>query len=248
MSEFIHALLRDATHGVLLTWTDDGDPPRLVALASPAWWDGEGVWMVAGDAEDARLGRTPCAVVLGEGSRTVAVRGEARVFGVRDPVGLTLHGAAIAGAMTALALRGAGALRRALPGGLPATVALRVAVRAAEPLRFPEAGDGIAPALPADVPADVRRALAGVRAVAVLAQGQTAVHAACWGGGMVLTGAHVPDGRVAVVARASATGLALEGRLGADARFVPDRALWWRDGERGAAQVRSSVGAIVLPE
>ncbi|HWH32266.1 MAG TPA: hypothetical protein VNU01_06300, partial [Egibacteraceae bacterium] len=214
--------LREASHGVLLCWDGAGASARLLALASPAWWDGAGVWMLApmlaAGAPEALRGRPPCALLLDDGDGGLALRGSARLFGLHDPVGLALHAPAIAGAMAALALRGAATLRRALPGTLPREPALRVAADAMEPFAVAApraAGGGIAPALPADVPPDVRRDLAGVRDVVVLAAGSILTQRAVWGAGLSLGGARVAAGRAAVVARSGRTGLALEGEVGA---------------------------------
>lgn len=244
----VDAGLARATHALLLVWTGHPGDRRAVTVVSPAWWDGAGVWLAAQDAADALREQPACTVVLsaGDGPELV-VRGTARVHGLHDPLGLALHGPAIAGAMSALALRQPAALRQVLPG-LPRDVLVRVTARDAGTLRFPDRSDGVAPALPPEAPSDVRRAVAGVRRVLVFEPSRPGVTAAVWGGGMRLTGLGPVPGLCAVVAQAGEAGLVLEGMLDADGVLRPERAQWWLGAERGGAPVRAGVGTIVLPE
>jgi hypothetical protein len=118
---------------------------------------------------------------------------------------------------------------------------------------------GVAPPLPAVVPADVRRALAGRRAVLV-AHGTHRPHLvpATWGEGLTLLG---PNGRaldlagpVAVTVDTGAErpgearGLTLQGTL-AGGRLTAGRATWWRGLRLESADVPPTPArGVVLPE
>lgn len=233
------------TAATLLAWTRDGDQHRLVVLVSPAWSDGVHLWLVAASVEQAFAGGDVSALLAGPSGTRAVARGSVRAYGLHDPVGLALHGAAVATALGALALRSAGAVRRALP----APFALRLDVEALTVLAE-GTSEGIAPALPAVVPSEIRRALAGVRDIVVTRPGG-GVEAARWGGGFVLEGSwdrSWSDGPAAAVLAApgGGIGLALEGEL-ADGILRPARALWWHDGAVAEAAVSAAV-TFVLPE
>jgi hypothetical protein len=146
----------------LFAWTRDGARHRLALLASPAWSDGAHVWLVADAVDQAFVGAGAAALLTGPSGLRALARGSVRAYGLHDPVGLALHGAAVAAALGALALRAAGAVRRALPGS---PFALRLQVETLMVLERGADDGGIAPALPAAAPSDIRRALAGVRDV-----------------------------------------------------------------------------------
>lgn len=226
--------------------------PLLMPMAH--WWDGEGAWMstAAATAKVRVLRRDPaCQVYVpaldGSGAGAV-LHGRARIYGTDDPVGLVLHGPMISAAMAALAVKHAPTVlgyaqdvTRLPPAWLPRNrVALRVVADEIAAVAEPEVGAGIAPALPAAVPADVRRALAGARkvVVAVGTPGRLAeVMPAVWDAGLTLTvagGRRLAEGSavtatVAVepVTRPTAlVGLSLTGRI-TDGALVPARATWW---------------------
>jgi len=230
------------TAAALLAWTRDGDQHRLAVLASPAWSDGVHLWLVASSVEQAFVGAGAAALLAGpSGIRAVAL-GSVRAYGLHDPLGLALHGAAVATALGALALRAAGTVRRALP----APFALRLDVEALTVLADGDS-EGIAPALPAAVASEIRRALAGVRDIVVTRPLHGAVEPARWGGGFVLDGAWSDGPAAAVlVAPGGGTGLALEGELNNSA-LRPARAVWWHDGVVAEAAV-STATTFVLPE
>lgn len=234
--------LETVTAATLLAWTRDGDGQRLTVLPSPAWSDGAHLWLVAASVEHAFLGAGVSALLAGpDGVRAVA-RGNVRAYGLHDPVGLALHGAAAATALAALALRAAGAVRRALP----APFALRLDIETATVLAD-GTGEGIAPALPAIVPSEVRRRLAGVRDIVITRPLHGTVEPARWGGGFLVEGSW-PDGPAAAVLAApgGTTGLALEGELAGGA-LRPARAVWWHDGVVAEAPATPRV-TFVLPE
>lgn len=240
--------LSRASHAVLTVWTGAPGHRRLLAVSSPAWWDGAGVWLAGGPAAAALREQPSCVALLSAGDAPeVAVRGDARVYGLHDPLALALHAAAIAGVVGALALRDAAGVRRVLPGR-SREVAVRLLIDEADALRFPVGGGGVAPALPPEVPSDVRRALAGARAVTVVDPTAPGARAATWGGGLRLDLPEPASDWCAVIAHSGLTGLALEGPVSADGTLRPERAQWWRDRERGEAVVRGGVGAIVLPD
>lgn len=251
------AILRQGVRAVLLWWRPEPAARRLGVLPSPAWSDGEGIWLTADDAAG-DLRRPPPALLLlppaPAGSPAALVRGELRAYGLHDPLGLALHGAAVATAMSALALRGAGALLRSWPRLLPPTqLALRFVVQSVEPLGRGEPADGVAPALPPVVPSPVRRALAGERDVLAVLPRLEDSGWTRWGAGFALEESRGPRERMAVVAdsggaQGEAAGLALEGPLGADGRLRPERAAWWSDGRVDEADVPASPATIVLPD
>jgi hypothetical protein len=234
--------LETMTAATLLAWTRDGGAPRLTVLASPAWSDGAHLWLVAASVEQAFVGAGVAALLTGPAGVRAVARGTVRAYGLHDPVGLALHGAAAATALGALALRAAGAVRRALP----APFALRLDIETLEALTD-GAGEGIAPALPAVVPSDVRRGLAGVRDIVITRPLHAAVEPARWGGGYILEGSW-SDGPAAAVLTApgGGTGLALEGELSGGV-LHPARAVWWHDGvvDEAPATARTT---FVLPE
>lgn len=261
-------VLRDASRCVLAVSGEDG--PLLAPMAF--WSDGAALWMATAPAT-ALVGPLPrrqrCEVYVpppADGDVGVIVAGEARVHGFDDPVGLLLHSLPLSAAMGALALRNLpalGASARKPSRWLPRNrVALRVGIDARRVVPLPEAGHGVAPALPDVVPADVRRAVSGCRQV-VLATGtgdDLRVRPAIWGAGFELDlapGADLGAGTPATVAvdadlhesPANARGLAVSGRLSSDLKLVPERATWWHgfDVEVAAVPARPA-GGVVLPE
>jgi len=280
----VEDLVGDAARCVLAVHARQG--PRQGPCLSPMalWSDGTALWMSApaGSAViEALLRRPDCVLYVPPakvGERATVVRGRARVFGLGDPVGLVLHAPTVATAMAALAVHNAPSLagyvqdaarvpRRLTPRN---RVAVKVSVLGLRAMDPPVAGPGIAPALPTEVPPDVRRALAGERR-AVLAvsdegpDGELLVAPVIWGAGMVLSGppvAGLPSaggasaGAPAALAvtsdpspRPTATvGLVLAGRLVAD-RFTPTCATWWHGFDMDTADVAPRpAGGIVLPD
>ncbi|MGH3665657.1 MAG: hypothetical protein ACRDU8_06160, partial [Egibacteraceae bacterium] len=152
----------------------------LHATPTAFWSDGSGLWLaLPGDSPTVgALRSTPgCAVAVlpedveGAVARGAVIQGSARVHGLHDPVGLAVHGVTVSAAMAALAARNVASFldyvqdASRLPGRyLPRNVvAIRVAVERLRPVDPPAVAVGIAPALPAVVPADVRRRLSGRR-------------------------------------------------------------------------------------
>lgn len=245
----------------------------LLAVAGPLvtpmsyWFDGASVWLSApaGSAKVAALRDDPrCALWLGPTWEPgVVVHGAARVFSLRDPLGLALHAPTVTAAAAALALGNVNPRAlRVPPRLLPADSAvLKVAVADAAAVPLPALPPGIAPALPTNVPADVRRALAGQRRVMLALAGErgVALVPAALGAGSVLTvppGAVLPDGGDAVAVLdhggRGASGLALEGTLAPGPALRATRVTWWRGAELGSAEVplaaTTAPGAITLPD
>jgi hypothetical protein len=256
-----------------------GQPPRVVP--APSWFDGAAVWLAApyDDELTTALRRdAACAVVLpvlpgGEGADgrvTVAV-GRGRVYSPEDPVGLVLHAPAMLAAGVALALRHSAGLPRWVAraardperlgrlGQLDRVVA-RVALDRVRTLDPPAAPPGIAPALPTVVPAEIRRALSGIRQVVAITHEDASltVTPAAWSVGYALAlppsvrltpgvpltvAAEVPSETPGPVA-----GLALSGTVGAGPALLPRTVAWWTDGTRGTAQVPAPRGAVTLPD
>jgi hypothetical protein len=244
-------------------------------LAPMAYWsDGEHLWMsTAGTTLKAErlLADDRCAVlVTGDDGASVSALGSARVFRPGDPLGLVLHGPAIAGAMAALAASNASSIggyvqdaaripSRFLPHN---RVVVRVRLDEVASVAAPAVPAGVAPALPTVVPADVRRALGGQRRVAVAVdEPGLRVLPAVWSAGFALTapdGHALPDGARAAVALdadpearpTEVVGLSLRGAV-ADGRLVPERATWWEGFSLATADVpapSASSSGIVLPD
>lgn len=247
-----------------------------LVVPAPCWSDGAHLWLTVATgllAGGDLPGRGRCALLAAgreagpEEAPAVAASGDARVFGLADPVGLVLHGPALAGALAALGVTSASSVAGYVQetARLPLRVALRdrlvVRVRLDELdlLEAPPQAPGVAPALPPAVPADVRRALGGRRRVAVAVQEPLLeVLPGVLGSGFALTpppGRSLPAGvRAVVVLEAAApmeVGLALRGRLDARGALVPERATWWDGGRASSAEVASTPAAgsgIVLPD
>lgn len=249
-------------------------------IASPLayWWDGAAIWFATpSDSVKVRaLRQDPrCAAWIGPlpaeglaGAQGVVLSGEARIFSVRDPLGVALHSGPISAAMTVLASRNVGNLlgyaqdvtaipRRFLPQN---RVVVRVTAERMRGIELPAAGPGIAPPLPTQVPADVRRALGGRRAGIVAAEGETGLvlGPVVLGAGGSVTAA--PTLRMPEHARAAVVldddpggrptlvqGVALRGELRAG-RLHTERVTWWQGFRVETADVPTTAGAVVLPD
>lgn len=253
--------------------------PLLAPMAF--WWDGAGLWLITSQAsvKAGILARDPvCAASVGPprtGRPTpgVVVHGRARIFGVGDPLGLTLHGPTIATAMAALGARNVpilvGYARDA--ARIPAAwwprrrVVMRVTADHIDEVDPPAAGPGMAPALPAAVPPEVRRAVAGERRVVVASTddgqpgGRLVLAPAVWGAGYALT---LPEGMAPRDgARAAATvdrdltgrptrvaGLAVHGEV-VDGGIRAERATWWHGFDLATVDVAAPTpGGVELPD
>lgn len=245
-------------------------PSRSGPLLSPMafWFDGAAVWLsTSEEAVKARLlAREPsCTVYVPapDGGGGVVARGLARVHSLDDPVGLALHAPTVSAAMTALAVKERGAIGhylRDLPV-VPRTwlpqrrVAVRVVLSDPVWRAAPTPGPGVAPGLPSVVPADVRRAVAGRRAVVAAAgRADVEVAPAVWSAGFALDVAapeavgegeapFTVDGTpLAVVVDddggrpSQVRGLALRGTV-RDGALAPERVTWWRGFEAHTADV-----------
>lgn len=248
------SLLARADRAVLLVPGAQG-AADVRPLPCAAWWDGAGMWLGAGSSVDAGHGGVedgPVWLVVPspDASAPLLVRGRLRVYSVRDPVRLLLHAATVSGALSASALRGG--TRLPLKDGLA-----RVMVERTFPaLPVPQAA-GVAPALPPSVPAQVRRALAGVRTlVAVVGTGDGGLTAtpATWSAGQRVEGVSAPAASVAVLldsggSPARSAGLLLRGHLDGDGRLSADHAAWWTGtGPVSEAPVAADPATFTLPE
>lgn len=248
---------------------------RRAPLVSPMahWFDGTALWMttVADAAKIAALRDDPaCAVAVAPDADRpgVAARGRARVFGPGEPVRLALHAPAITGALSGLAARNLGALvgyathAWEIPGRWAPyhRVVLRVTVDELELAEPPSDAGGVSPALPTEVPADVRRRLGGKRAVVALwDEPPLRLAPAVWGAGFALTfaaGGPRPRagdrvGAVIDVDRgepSEASGAVVYGDLDERGALSPDRVVWWRGFDVRSAQVAPASGGAVLPD
>jgi len=245
--------------------------PLLTPMA--AWWDGAALWMTtsADAAKVEVLRRDPrCAfaVVPHRDAPGALATGTARILGPDEPLRLALHAPPIAGALTALALRNVPAVadyaRRAalVPSRwrLDQRVVLRVAVEQLDPLLPPPHVLGVPPALPTELPREVRRKVGGRREVMVAVEGAPPqLHAASWAGGHTLAFPHdttlPPRARAAVAVDADAgrpsqvTGVVLHGTLERDGALAVDRATWWQGFTLETVDVApASAAGITLPD
>lgn len=166
------ALLRDSPRCLLAVPAGGVAPtaaPWVVGL--PFWWDGSGVWLTLdADSVTARaLAERPgCALAVPSVPQDpehpgIVAEATARRYGAHDPLGLVLHSVPVLAALVALSVK------RALHTGSPElavpddTVVVRAVLGRLRGARVPQAGPGVAPALPAAIPTEVRRALAGDR-------------------------------------------------------------------------------------
>ncbi|MBA3372662.1 MAG: hypothetical protein H0T98_03960 [Euzebyaceae bacterium] len=248
--------------------------PRVAPMA--CWADGAGLWLAtpADSATVAALRREPeCLTLVGQGAdRAVVLRATARVYGLHDPLGLLLHSPIVSAAMAALGVNHADSVldyvaeaARVPARRLPRNpVAIRLALREPPPPDDPaEEEGGIGPALPSVVPADVRRALTGVRHV-VLASGETGggrhgslvAGPAVWGAGFTLS---LPPRRqlatgtpVMAIATAEAggkpAGIALGGSLGPGPALRAQQVTWWRGAHAETVDVPPVASSITLPD
>lgn len=243
-----------------------------LVVPSAYWYDGEALWTVAaaGAPEVPALERDgACAVHVRAGLDAVIARGRARLLSLHDPLGMLLRAPAITGAMAALALRDPSAtLGSAMdavlhPSRLVPQNARVLHIRLSEATAVPdgEAPPGVAPALPAAVPADVRRALAGGRRVVVARTGAAGVDLlpGWWDQhfGLVRSPDREPvrgGAQVAVAVDIEAgpttrdgVGLVLHGSLDG-ATLRPERATFWRGARIETVELPAAPTAIELPD
>ena len=247
--------------------------PLLSPLAF--WSDGAELWMTTPAASvKARVlrQRPSCSVYIpppdGLGAGAV-VSGEVKIYGLHNPVSLAVHGPVVSTAMAALASRNAGTIlgyvadARQVPDRFRPhnRVALRLRIDRADEIAPDEPGHGVAPALPAVVSPDVRRALGPQRRICVATQapnGDIEVTPAVWGAGYALSfppgwepaadgpaAIHVgsdPHGRPTQV-----VGLSLSGRL-QGRTFTPERATWWEGFRLRTVDIPAAASALQLPD
>lgn len=245
-------------------------------IAPMAFWsDGAALWMStpAASVKAGALRRRPrCGVYIplpGGGGAGAVASGEARVFGLHDPVGLAVHGPVASAAMTALAARNTGTIlgyvqdARHVPARFRPRnrVIVRVALDDVRAVAAPAAAAGVAPALPVVIAPAVRRALAGHRTVALATaapNGDIAVGPVSWGVGFALQGpageGPVPAGPAALHLGAdpgsrptAVVGLSLVGEVG-DGRLRPQRATWWEGFSLTTVDLPAAAPALTLPD
>lgn len=250
---------------------------RRGPLLSPMafWSDGASLWMstpAASVKARALRARPDVSVYVPPPDATsdgAVATGRARVFGLHDPLGLAVHGPVVSAAMTALAATNAGTIlgyvqdARFVPARFRPRnrVAVRVRLDEVAVVRPPDAVPGIAPALPALVSPAVRRALAGVRDVAVAREdpdGRVRVGPATWGAGFTLAlppGQSIADGTAAAVYLGTdprhrptlVMGLSLVGDLAGGA-LRAQRATWWEGFDLTTVDLPASRPSITLPD
>jgi hypothetical protein len=218
---------------------------RVKVVPLPCWSDGDSLWTALRGAGPV-VGALRAAQSFAVSAADVLARGSVRIFSPEDPVGLLLHGPVVSMAMSALALRHPGELRHAF-----ALLPVRIALDdpwIPGPLPV---GPGIAPALPAVVPADIRRRLSGQRQVLVVTRdaGGVEFFPAAWGAGFALDGAAAPGTELTAVVTDDDAGVALSGELTAAGALHPVHAIWWSGGRSGEAPLPAAPrGAVVLPD
>ncbi|MPZ73371.1 MAG: hypothetical protein GEU74_09090 [Nitriliruptorales bacterium] len=250
-----------------------GDRGPLVALMA-FWSDGSSLWMstpaVSMKAAALRR-RAQCSVYVPPpdgGGAGIVLAGRARVYGLHDPLGLAVHGAVVSTAMTALAAGNAGTIldyvqnARFVPNRFRPRnrVAVRFSIDESRPVRAPDPGPGVAPALPPVVPGDIRRAVTGQRRVVLatgLPSGTVSVTPAVWAAGFSL---QLPRGDVLPAAGPATVyagtdprqrpirvvGLSLMGELDGE-RLKPHRATWWEGCDLRTVDLPST-SSVVIPE
>lgn len=247
--------LLDDSKRLMLAWSG-----RTVPLLAPMafWWDGKHIWFsTAGASVKAWALRRDgtCAMYvppLDDGQAGLLLRGTARVFGIDDPLGLALHGGFLAAAQTALMVKNAPEMLgyvvdapRIPQAFLPTNrVLIRVTVESDEAILPPPIGHGIAPALPTEVPPEIRRILAGQRRIVIATQvdGGLGLMPAVWGAGFSLdvpAGAGLSDRTTATVVvdrdpgfrPTKVVGVSITGAVavadGSDGRLDPAKVRWW---------------------
>lgn len=268
-------LLDDAKR-LVLAW-----PGRTLPVLTPMafWWDGQHVWFsTSGSSLKARALRREgaCAMYVPppEGSSEGALlRGSARVFHARDPVGLAVHGGLLAAAQGALMVKNASSMagyvvdapKVPLRFQPQQRVLVRVRVEERSTVVQPDIGPGIAPALPTEVPPEVRRTLSGRRRVVVgtLVDGGIGLLPAVWGAGFALRlpeGAALDEGTpvTAVLDHdpgfrpTEVVGLSLSGTVaaaGPTMKIVPVKVRWWSGFELRSAELSGrATDTIVIPD
>lgn len=250
-----------------------GNAPLLSPMAF--WADGAALWLstpAASVKAEVLQTRPSCSVYVADPDQPDAgmvVTGRARVYGLHDPIALAVHGPVVSAAMAALAGRNTGSLlgylqeapnvpRRFRPHN---RVAVRIRIDEVAPTSRPAAGHGIAPALPVEVPPQIRRLLAGQRAVVAATQesgGDVVVGPAVWGEGYRL---QLAEGRAPASGARCAlhvgakqrnrptgeTGVCLTGEFH-QGRFTPRRVTWWEGFNLDSADVRPPSSSLVLPD
>lgn len=268
--------LLDDSKRLMLAW-----PGRTVPLMTPMafWWDGQHVWLsTSGASIKARALQRDgaCALYVPPGEEDQAgllLRGTARVFGVNDPLGLAIHSGFLAAAQTALMVKNAPAMMGYVVDApkipqvfLPTNrVLIRITIDSEETITPPPVGVGIAPALPTEVPPEIRRILAGQRRVVLATQvdGGLGLMPAVWGAGFTLdvpNGAgldddttatvvvdHDPGFRPTRVAGVSLTGEVANG--GPTPKLIPRKVRWWSGFDLQTAELSGrATDTIVIPD
>ena len=262
-------LLDDAKR-MVLAWNGATGP---VTAPMAFWSDGRHLWCTtAGSAgKVAALERDPSCVVwvAEEDGPGLVVRGRARIFRPTDVVAMATHGAVLAAAQAALAIKQLPSLAGYVVDAakVPAMwaparrVTLRITIDDRVPVDPPPLGPGIAPALPTVVPPEVRRLLSGARRVVVATRtdGGLGVLPAVWQPGFALElpdGARIADGTaVSMVVDhdpgfrpTDVAGVELRGTYRAGS-VKPARIRWWWGFDSGSADMPASpVDPIVIPD
>ena len=246
--------------------------PLLAPMAF--WTDGSSLWMstpAASVKARALRARPEVSVYVppAGGAPGAVALGRARVFGLHDALGLAVHGPVVSTAMTALAATNAGTIlgyvqdARHVPARFRPRnrVAVRVRIDDVAPVGQPELAGGIAPALPSVVDPAVRRALAGLREVALARQdfdGRVRVGPAAWSAGLTLAlppGEAVADGTPAAVHLGTdprhrptlVVGLSLVGEINGGA-LQAQRATWWEGFNLTTVDLPSNGPSLTLPD
>ncbi|WP_157965555.1 pyridoxamine 5'-phosphate oxidase family protein [Euzebya rosea] len=247
--------------------------PVLAPMAF--WWDGRHLWCSTSgsSAKVERIEDRPeVAVLVGaddDGASGAVLRGRARIFRPTDVVAMATHGATLAAAQAALAVKQAPSIAgyvvdaaRIPSRWMPARrVMLRITVDDPEPILAPTMGPGIAPGLPTAVPPEVRRLLSGQRRVVLgVRDGEhLRVLPAIWGPGFTLdlpAGESVPTGLPAVVVTdhdpgfrpTEVAGVAVRGRI-SGRTISAESVRWWHGFDSGRAEMPTAAfDPIVLPD
>ncbi|HUG86217.1 MAG TPA: pyridoxamine 5'-phosphate oxidase family protein [Euzebya sp.] len=266
----------DDAKRLVLAW-----PGRNLPILTPMafWWDGQHVWFSTsgGSLKASALRRdASCAMYVPPvpgAEDGLMLRGTARVFHSGDPLGLAIHAGLLAAAQGALMVKHASSMmgyvvdapRVPIRFQPQQRVLVRVRVDDQVEVTQPAIGLGIAPALPTEVPPEVRRTLAGQRRIVLGTQidGGIGLMPAVWGAGFSLTlpeGMGVAEGTAvtAVIDHApgfrptEVMGLSLSGSVAAGGpalKIVPSKVRWWSGFQLHSAELSGRpTDTIVIPD
>lgn len=268
-------LLDDAKR-LVLAW-----PGRNLPILTPVafWWDGQHIWFsTSGDSLKAQALRRDgaCAMYVSpvqEEGAGALLRGTARVFHSGDPMGLAIHGGFLAAAQGALMVKHASSMMGYVVDApkVPIRfqpqqrVLVRVGVQEQLAVPQPALGPGMSPALPTEVPPEVRRKLSGLRRIVLgtMVDGGIGLLPAVWGAGFTVrvpAGAALAEGTAVTAVLdhdpgfrpTEVVGMSLSGTIAAAGpalKIAPTKVRWWSGFALDSAALSGrATDTIVIPD